>query len=500
MKETRVNDQTLKATSKRLRWVRALIVVITCATLVSIWFGRPSDYPIVQPDAHENLTAAYNLAHHGVISTEDNPAVVPAPSEYREPLPIAVLAGYIAALQPLRGDKPLGDLMFGDDARLLKQSNIVWGVLLSVIVFCTIVRYTNSYAWAAFGTLATHIGLAEEYNGLYTEVVGATMLALTCAVAATAVRQKRAGWVFATGLLFGAMTLTKAAFLYVSVVLIGCVAAWGLWRLWRARDASMLQSAALLSLGLALVVAPWLARNYVHFDEVSLSGRGGHVLLTRAVKNQMTPEEYRGAWFAYAPRPLRWVASRLTGFDKDDLADGGRLVRLMRHVSPRDRAAEAAGRPQDAVSYFAKVKAMRAELQMRDPEADSLEIDAVLKERALSMIAADPLAHLGATPLFLWRGAPYVFLILLAGAVLAYARRQWWLLAYVAPAMALVLFYATLTHFIPRYAQPMLPVASVVFAVLGDFVWRAARARLRASARSVSDACAPGSRMTEAGR
>ena len=499
-----MDDQTPKIASRRLRWARALIIAVTGAVLLSIWFGSPSDYPIVQPDAYENLTAAYNLGHHGVISTEDNPAVTtPEPSEYREPLPIAVLAGYITALQPVHGDKPLGDLMFGDNARLLKQSNIVWGVLLSFVVFCTIVRYTGSYAWAAFGTLTTHIGLAEEYNGLYTEVVGAAMLALTCAVAAAAVRKQTAGWTFATGLLFGAMTLTKAAFLYVSVVLIGCVAAWGLWRLVRARDASVLKSVALVSLGLALVVGPWMARNYVHFDEWSLSGRGGQVLLTRAVKNQMTPEEYRGAWFAYAPRPLRWAASKLTGFDKDDLADGGRLVRLMRHVSPHDRPAEAAGRPQDAVSYFAKVKAMRAELEMRDPEASSLEIDDALKQRALGMIKAAPLAHLAATPLFLWRGAPYVFAILLAGALYACARRRWWLLAYVAPAMGLVLFYAALTHFIPRYALPMLPVASVAFAVLGHMALNATRAwrTRRTSARSAAlEACTLNNpRMSEAG-
>ena len=474
-------DPESNAASGRLRWARALIILVTGVALLGIWFGSPNDYPIVQPDAYENLTAAYNLAHHGVISTEDDPAVkTPAPSEYREPLPIAALAGYIAALQSVRGDKPLGDLMFGDDARLLKQSNILWGVLLSLVLFGTILRFTSSYAWAALGTLATHIGLAPEYNGLYTEVAAAAMLALTCAIAAIAMREQRARWIFATGLMFGAMTLTKAAFLYVSIVLIGFVAAWGLWRLLRSGQALGLKAALLLSLGTALVLAPWVARNHAHFDQLSLSGRGGHVLLTRAVKNEMTQEEYRGAWFAYAPRPLRWVTSRLTGFDKSDLAEGGRLVRLMRHVDPRDRAAEAAGRPHDAVSYFAKVKAMRAELQMRRPEADSLAIDDTLKQRALAMIAAAPLAHLAATPLFLWRGAPYVFVILLAGALYACVRRRWWLLVYVAPAMGLVLFYAVLTHFIPRYSDPMLPIAGAVFALLGQRALLAMRTRLRA--------------------
>lgn len=465
--------------ARRLRAVRALLIAALCAVLAGIWLGKPSDYPIVQPDAYENLTAAYNLAHHGVISIEDDSSpAARKPSEYREPLPIVFLAGYIGAL-PALDDRPLGDLMFGDAARMLKLSNIVWGVLLTVVMFATIVRYTGSYAWAACATLATHIALAPEYNDLYTEVAAAAMLALTCAMAAVAAQSRRLRWVFAAGLLCGAMALTKAAFLYVTAVLIVGIAVWGLWRL-RARDAFALKSAALLGLGLVLTVAPWMVRNYIHFDKLSMSARGGQVLYTRALKNEMSAEEYRGAWFAYAPRPLRWFASRLTGFDKSDLAEGGRLVRLMRHVSPKDHPAEALGRPQDAVSYFAQVKATRAALEMRYPDAGTRAIDKMMKQRALAKIAANPLAHLAATPLFLWRGAPYVFLILAAGMVYAGARRDWPLLAYIAPAMALVLFYAALTHFIPRYGDPMLPIAGVVFAVLGHNALSALRTWLRA--------------------
>jgi hypothetical protein len=198
------------------------------------------------------------------------------------------------------------------------------------------------------------------------------------------------------------------------------------------------------------------------------------------VKNNMTAEEYRGAWYAYAPRPLRWVSGELTGFDKSDLESGGRLQRLMRFVSERDRPAIAAGRPDEAVSYYARVSAMYAELaKARDDGVGSLDVDSQLKQRALGMIAAEPLKHLATIPLFLWRGAPYTFAILLAGALYACARRAWWLLAYLAPAMGLVMFYAVLTHFIPRYAEPMLPIAAVCFVVLAH----AAAQRTRLSMR-----------------
>lgn len=491
----------MNAAATSVTWWRALLVVFTCVALVYGWTGRTNDFPIVQPDAYENLTAAYNLAHHGVISLDPH-ASEPPPSEYREPLPIAVLALYIATV---RGNTSLGELVESKHAALLKQSNVLWGVLLAVTVFVTIVRFTGSYGWAAFGTLVTDYGLAEHYNGLYSEVAAAALLALACAVAAQAMHRRQRVWFLLAGLLFGALTLTKAAFLYVSFVLIAMLAVLGAWHLWRERERKTLQSAALLAVGVALVVGPWVVRNYVHFDRPVLSSRGGQVLLTRATKNGMTDDEYRGAWFAYAPRPLRWVASRLTGFDKRDLEDDGRLERLMRYVDLRDRVAPEQGRPDEAVSYFAKVKAIRRQLEMQHPDADGVTIDRMLKQRAVALIKADPMAHLKTTPLFMWRGAPYLFLILAAGAIHALLRRRDWLLAYLMPGLGLLLFYALLTHFIPRYGDPIRPLAAVVFAVLAHTAWKALRARwharLAAPAQTSVRAYALNEpRMTEAGR
>ena len=462
---------------------RALVVLCTCLALGYWWIDRPTGYPI-EFDAYENLTAAYNLAHHGVMSIEDTPGAQLEPSEHREPLPIIALAGYIAALDPVLGDKPLAQLASGPDARMLKYSNIPWALLLAVLVYCTVLRYVGSHGWAALATLAVHYQLAYQYDFLYSEFIAAALLALASLVAALAVERRRLSFAFVAGACFGLLTLTKAAFFYVTLALILCTVAWGVWQRLRVNDGYGLRAAPLLALGFALVVAPWMVRNYLHFDTVKLSGRGGIVLLTRALKNNMTAEEYRGAWFAYAPRPLRATVGRLTGFDKHDLEDGGRLVRLQRFASERDRPAIAAGRPDEAVSYYARANAMRSELERIDPAASDVVIDMTLRQRAFDLIRADPLAHAAAVPLFLWRGAPYTFCILLAAGLYALVRRRPWLFAYVMPAMGMVLFYAALSHFIPRYAEPMLPVSAVAFVVLADAAWRTCRARMHAPLRA----------------
>jgi hypothetical protein len=143
----------------------------------------------------------------------------------------------------------------------------------------------------------------------------------------------------------------------------------------------------------------------------------------------------------------------------------------MRFVNPADRPAIAAGDPQAAVSYYARAGAMNAQLE-QSGRLTPQQIDATLKHRAVEMIRAAPLRHLATTPLYLWRGAPYVFAILLCIFVYAWRLHAWWLLAYAAPAFGLIGFYAAVTHFIPRYAEPMWPIAAVCLAVLANALMR----------------------------
>ena len=79
----------------------------------------------------------------------------------------------------------------------------------------------------------------------------------------------------------------------------------------------------------------------------------------------------------------------------------------------------------------------------------------------MQLILAHPVNHLLATIPFLWRGAPVSapLLAILALAALACRRRD--VLVYIVPAMAMIAFYALLSHNEPRYNAPVNPVAIV---------------------------------------
>ena len=82
------------------------------------------------------------------------------------------------------------------------------------------------------------------------------------------------------------------------------------------------------------------------------------------------------------------------------------------------------------------------------------------------MIADDPARHLATTPLFLWRGAFFPLPVLLAALVYALWRRDYALGVFVLPGLGTIMFFGLLTHFLPRYSAPVLPMAVVTVVVL----------------------------------
>ena len=116
--------------------------------------------------------------------------------------------------------------------------------------------------------------------------------------------------------------------------------------------------------------------------------------------------------------------------------------------------------------------------------------DAVLRQASVELMRADWLKHVALTPAFAVRGTGAMgagvlgLLVVPAfGAVLlaAWKRRDMALALVTLPAIYGFGIHATATHFIPQYAQPLVPVAFVVCALAAD-----AAARSWQSKRKVS--------------
>jgi hypothetical protein len=464
---------------------RRAMVAVLLILLAVIWAQRITG-SAVEDDAAQATVMGATLWHTGVMSSDVTAPF--KPSMYREPVPVAATAITIGIIEAFRGEAPPRAYLSGDLARAVKLQNIVW---LSIATLCAYWACTLlSGYWVLGFVCAAIVGLRlRDYaDTLYSEPVALALMLVGCTLLLKACRDSHLRWMVFSGLVFALLALTKAVMLYVFVGVGGVLVLSLLMQRWFL-IAYGATGVAVAVLAFAIGVAPWMLRNHANFGAMRIAERGGVVLLMRAVKNTMTPEEYRGAFYVWAPARLQPLVGRALGFAAQDLSEGGRLQRLNREPSDfaaKDLEAEHAGRPEETMTYYRRARAERVKLtnELRaagDPQPESAA-DQELERRAMNMIKDAPGRHLALTVPFLWRGAFLEFPILMAGLAYAVIRRRADIALYVLPALGLILFYGLFSHFIQRYAVPAQPVAVVVALVLagGAFDWFRSRAAGRA--------------------
>ena len=453
--------------------IRFLAIGVLVLGLVVLCFYRISDTPIEKDPAQITLMA-FNLDRHGVISMEETPPF--HPTNYREPGPILVSAAAIALIDAKLGKAATADAYYsGERVRLLKYQNIAWLLLLSLsALWAARILGASFYVALLASVFATYPywGSHTPLNDLYTELPAAAFLMLASATLALAFRRRSPALCALAGLLFGILTLVKAAILYVFAGMAVVMACLYLWehRAVPIRFATGELAALVLAFGFA--VAPWMVRNSIQMGSPQISQRGGVVLMFRAVDDQMTPEEYRGTFYVYAPPRVQGIIGRMLGFSPADLQRNGRLQRLNDEDSDfaaEDLAAEKAGAPEKTISFYRRARAERVKMEnvyyaAGGPHPE-IAADGALKKVATGIIAEHPWMHLALTVPFLWRGATLVFPVLVITLVYAMRKRRYELLIFGLPAFGAVMLYALLTHFIGRYDVPSLTVAIVVLIV-----------------------------------
>jgi len=469
-----------------------LIIAAASAVFTVLLHHRLTDAPNAG-DGHNNLRTAYNLAYHGVFSAGSELR----PSNYREPLPIAALALYIKMVPSLSADQTIKSINQGSAVVAVKQQNLIWAFMcllgVGVVVFSSV-----RLSW--LGVIAAMIAVALTYwlflqrkgilDRTYTEIQAAALMVWCSFALIQALQTKKAVWFVAAGVLLGALALTKAAFLYVGIgLIVALVLAYGVWPppSWHRRRA--LGLIALMLSAMALVVVPWMVRNFVQFGSFQITQRGGVVLMIRANYDTMNDVEFAVAFYHLTrSSSLRQRIGAYLGFSRDDLEIGGRLQRLNRDGSASfaasDLEAEKAGRPQDAVSFYRAARAERRRLTQyytdQGVENPSHRTDKELQSKALSRILADPLQHLKTSIVFLWHGLPNVgnlpttalaLAALWAMAFVGLLRRNAVMIAIALFPVGAFLFFAVASHFASRLSAPMVP--NLIMALIVATAWAA---------------------------
>jgi hypothetical protein len=466
---------------KKRRLVWAAVVTLLSLTLIAVWTRQITASPI-DLDAMALLQMGINLERHGVLSTDTAPPF--APSNYREPAPAVVSALAIRAIDAVMGPADPSAYYSGIRLRLVKYQNLLWLGIASFAAAWAAWTLTGSRYLGLLAVLLVNIPYRwhlpfTPVDDLMSELPAASLLLLASSFLTVALVRSSIRYLTFAGLAFGVLTLTKAMFLYVFIVLVGLLAAY----LWYQR-ARIPPRRAVLAVG-AFVVAfgctagAWMYRNHVQLGTWEITQRAGLALYERSRDDQMSTDEYIGAWYAWAPSQLQPGLGHLLGFSPRDLERGGRLQRfnedLDSGVMKQDLVAVWAGQPERTVTFFGQAWAERVKLeaQLRDaarPHWD-IEADKVLEQLGIAAFLAHPWRHAAVSIAQVWRGAAWAAPVLIAAVLLGVLQRCYALALFALPALGMVMLYALATAFFGRYGIPARSTAAVALAVIAKALW-----------------------------
>ncbi|MHA7131817.1 hypothetical protein [Algoriphagus namhaensis] len=419
-------------------------------------------------DSIQNATYSYNLSYNEIFSLDGI-----NPSYHREPLLPFIHSVYISYFtdipKGLTKDKLVTDLDFIEQ---LSRINIFYLAVLFFSIWYLVYQITKSHVWVipfslfSFGYFA--MGISFTISQL-SEVPAVILVNFFTGVLISVQRKPKVGKYVILGLLLGLLAILKAVFYYVG---LGFIVLFFLFNLLFDRRLSkgLVKYSAVMTICFGIMVIPWMLRNLHYFNDFSIAERGGTVLMLRAIKNQMTEEEFNGGFYAWASEPIQtYIFEPITDYRKEDLMNGGRLRRFTRYL-PEDRKYYAEGKLDSIQNFFMWTNL--AYLPKLHREADSLgmQTDVYVKKRALKMILSDLPNHIVKSVLFFWRGIWFyegksllvnlvillVVLIYWISLIIGWIGRDRCLIIISILPVLYLAFHIFLTHNLPRYSYPIL--------------------------------------------
>lgn len=476
--------------------LKFLLLVFTFLCLFIYVDRYVKDTPL-NSDSLENLHLAYSIAHFETMGiTGDAEPHRVTPQNHREPFPNWLSAQWIKANPILFNASNLHQSQSPEQLIALKKINtwIVIAALLGVFVLARDLfskhcsanwRFVLAYVTVLLSYACMHIIHVDYF---ITEIHGALIIVWFTWAWLKLFKTHRWQYAVLSGLLLGLLILTKAAFLYISLVVMVVTLSV---LLFQARPKQLVINHVLLVVVAAILVLPWMYRNDVHLGQFEIAGRGSVVLMTRAFKSQMTDEEFKGAFYAYAPASLKKTMRTITGFTGKDRELGGRLQRFYRAYA-QDEACRDLLKENCAIAYYYQASIryrtiIRNYQQLYPNDSNKARIlgEKAAKTYALNMIKNNLIGHLKTSLVFAWRGAwpcntvdgrwyksyrkfvqpmwqeltPFLGLIAMIGlAFVGFSKKHSEMIPIAWLGSATFLFYALATHFIPRYSEMMIPI------------------------------------------
>lgn len=455
-----------------LRWIPVVLLLCGLLVLATMQAESRIDDHRWPNDGAQYARIAYNLYKYNTFSLSGDESSSPEPTAYREPI-VPFLVATLMYLDPaFSSDLSLEHILKGPLAERLKHHQLIIFALVPILVFLLTKRVKGSFiaAICAFWLTASSPNLQGNVNATSTELITALLLVLASVVFYGFATKSTIVGALILGITIALLALTRAAFLYFVPFLALAILSFRPLKLvatWQRAGAL----AAVAIIGFSIPVGAWSLRNHALFDSFSITQRGGSVLLFRALMNDINHDEFVGSFFVYTKdKPMRRWLSKHLGYSNEDLREGGRLQRLSRKLD---------------ISFYQRGRDIWSERRSHYkgfgyPDF-AFRADEEIRRDAVRMIAANPWGHLKTSVVTAWRGhfieegllinSLYV-LSLFVVPLIALAKRDGPLLMVTLLPGFLFCFTTFLTHGLPRYNEPVLPMLTVLIVVMATFIVR----------------------------
>ena len=458
--------------------------------IVLFIFQGASGSASLSDDASQNLRSAFNLFSTG----EYGEFRLGVPGFRREPLPNFITAFYIKSFVWQAHDLNFSSLRSAQDVLdQIVRVNLLWAFGLYVSLWC-LCRQLFRPSWianiiAAFAIYGSDsVFVAYEYRNLNTELQASCLLVVFISLSLIFYRSSSLWMALPVGFLAGLVILTKASGIYVFPIAFLPLALLFSKRLklpglLSKRFTRYLAVLVVLYLSTSLTVLPWMMRNKIEFNEVTISQGGGRILWIRSEFNKMNSNEYFGSFYAYSPSFLQVsVFEDLLGFKEAQLECGGSLQSLNRNLLC-DRQSLDSGNLSQVRSFYQRGKRVRPALVKTAYKREGLAFDNddVGKKFGINSIINNPVKHFFVTLPIAWRGLwsfkdesfggvliNFIGMFGLVAILPVFGLLRYsdeWLVISLIPT-GYFWFYAFLSHFRTRYSEPLIPLSFIALFLL----------------------------------
>lgn len=447
-----------------------------------------TDAPI-EGDAEQNFRMAYNKYKYGILSSDRAENVdYLKHGNYREPLPPLITSFFMHAHPGINKNQSYTSFINGLNTKKIKQVNLVWILFLLIGLggLCYSITKSPASVLTTFVlTVFYFIRFGNHFDKLITELPAAALMILSTWLLFSAIKEHRVRLYFFAGIFLGLLVLVKATFLYLTPLILIFLFCLDYFKVKRYRNITLYKNTSMFFFGAVIIIIPWMVRNKVFVDDFQVTQRGGIVLHYRAIHNQMTASEIKGAFHFFGPAIYQSFSNRVFNIKDKDFDSDGKFRRLNRSHSS-DRTAISDGNTGSTISFYAYTRAERSRLvdyySNHGIDSPFRKADKDLGDEAKKIILENPVKHIMMTPVFLWRGIwcfpnstiPWVgntlqlyinnainflaFLSLCIILLIAIRNRDPGLLALIILPCAMILFQSIVSHNIPRYSQPAIPM------------------------------------------